>query len=105
MTTTEAIEVAMAAITLAKQQAIRESETYNEKCLVPALEELERESGVRCAVLNDPDGIILDEDRPDNKFNEALDVLSNALNEFQDFEDTNGDEEIWQLQPADLLGD
>lgn len=105
MTTTEAIEIAMAAITSAKQQAIKESETYNAKHLVPALQELERESGVRCAILNDPEGIILDEDRPDNKFNEALEVLGNALNEFQDFEDVNGEEEIWQLQPAELLGD
>ena len=60
MTTSEALEIAMAAIMSAKQQAIKEAETFNEKHLVPALQELERESGVRCAILNDPEGIVLD---------------------------------------------
>lgn len=97
MTTSEALEIAMVAITSAKQQAINEAESYNEKRLIPALQELERESGVRCAILNDPEGIVLDEERPDNKFNEALQVLGTALSEFQDFEGTFGEETSWEL--------
>jgi hypothetical protein len=47
--------------------------------------------------LNDPEGIVLDEERPDNKFNEALQVLGTPLPEFQDFEGTFGEETPWEL--------
>jgi hypothetical protein len=47
--------------------------------------------------LNDPEGIVLDEERPDNKFNEALQVLGITLTEFQDFEGTFGEETSWEL--------
>jgi hypothetical protein len=97
MTTSEAIEIALVAITVAKQQAIAGVEKFTEKQLIPALQELERESGISCAVLNDPDGIILDEERPDNNFNEALEVLGKALSEFQDFEETLGGNTSWEL--------
>ena len=103
MTTSEALTVAMAAITAMKQQAIAEKEKYTQHNLVPALQELEKETGIQCSILNDPEGIILDEDRPDNKFNQALDILENAFNEFEAFEDEHGEEEVWQLNSADLL--
>ena len=103
MTTSEALTVAMAAITAMKQQAIADKEVYTREKLVPALRELEKESGIQCAILSDPEGIHFDEDRPDNKFNEALDILQNAFNEFEAFEDDHGEEEVWQLNSADLL--
>ena len=103
MTTSEALTVAMAAITAMKQHAIANKEKYTQENLIPALQELEKETGIQCSILSDPEGIILDEDRPDNKFNEALDILQNAFNEFEEFENEHGEEEIWQLNSADLL--
>lgn len=105
MTTSEAIEIAMTALVAAKQKAIKETETFNKECLVPAMEELERETGIRCSNLLESEGLMQDHERPDNLFNEALEVLNNALTEFQDFEDNNGEEETWELQPADSLED
>jgi len=97
MTMSEAIEIAMVAITAAKQQAVKKEEAYNQTVLAPALLELERETGEACALLRDPNGMLEDWERPDVKFNEALEVLGKNLGDFQDFEETNGEETKWEL--------
>lgn len=98
MIISEALEIAMAALTVAKQQSIKDTEVYNKNILIPALRELERETGINLPMLNNPEeGIIDDEKRPDNKFNNALDVLQKTLEKFQEFESENGEEEKWEL--------
>lgn len=98
MTASKALEVAMAALTVAKRQSIKNAEVYNKETLIPALRELERDTGIRFPILNNSEeGIIEDEERPDNKFNNALDVLDRMLERFQEFESENGEEEEWEL--------
>ena len=98
MIISEALEIAMAALTIAKQQSIKDTEVYKENILIPALRELERETGINLSMLNNPEECIIDDEEwPDNKFNNALDVLQKMLEKFQEFESENGEEEKWEL--------
>lgn len=103
MTTSQALSIAMASVICLKNKAIEDAEKFNQDVFVPALEELGRENGIEFFPPGEP--VLLEDERPSKKFEEALEVLDMAFNEFQEFEEVNGEEEVWQLEPAQLLGD
>jgi hypothetical protein len=104
VTTSEAIAFAMACVTAAKQKAIENKETWAGQ-FAEALKELEKDSGIQILSKDDSDAILGEDERPDLKFDEALDVLGNAHTEFEEFENEHGEEEIWQVNSADLAWD
>lgn len=104
MTTSEALAFAMMCVKAVKRRVIENEETFNRDVIVPAIRDMEQELGISFSFLDSVAGLSLQDERPDVKFNEALDVLENAHNEFENFESENGEEETWELQPSDSLG-
>lgn len=96
MTTSEAIAFAMACVTAAKQKAIQDKETWARQ-FSEALKELEKDSGVQILSRDPSDAFLSEDERPDLKFDEALSILNNVHTEFQDFEETLGEETSWEL--------
>lgn len=104
MTTSEALAFAMTCVVAMRKKAINSEENFNREVLIPAIQEVEKELGIKPPILSEETGITLEEERPDIKYNQVLDVLETAYNEFEDFEGEHGEEEIWELQPSDSLG-
>jgi hypothetical protein len=101
VTTSEALAFAMMCVKAMKKQAVANEESFNQDVVIPAIQDMERELGILPSVVDPIEGIVLEEERPDIKFNQALDVLENAYNEFENFESEHGEEETWSPQPAD----
>lgn len=101
MTTSEALAFAMMCIKAVKKRTIENEEAFNRDVIVPAIQDMEQELGISFSFLDSIAGISLEGERPDVKFNQALDVLENAYNEFENFESENGEDESWEIQSAD----
>lgn len=101
MTTSEALAFAMMCIKAVKRRAVENEERFNQDVILPAIQDMERELGISPSCVDPTVGIVLEEERPDVKFNQALDVLENAYNEFENFESENGEDESWEIQSAD----
>ena len=96
MTTSECIAFAMTCITVAKQKAIENKETWAQQ-FSEALKELEKDSGIQILSRDPSDAFLEEEERPDLKFDNALNILNKVHTEFQDFEETLGEETSWEL--------
>lgn len=100
MTTSEALSFAMTCVVAMRTKAIKSEENFNREVLIPAIQEMEKELGIKSSILSEEIGITPEEERPDINYNQVLDVLENTFNEFEEFETQNGEEETWELQPA-----
>ena len=100
MTTSDALAFAMTCVTAMKRQALKSQESFNQDVLIPAIKEMETELGIVPSVLSPERGITLEDERVDTKFEAVLETLENAYNEFEEFENEHGEEELWEVQPS-----
>lgn len=101
MTTADALAFALMCVKAVKKQAIEKEEKFNQEVIIPVIQDMEKELSLIPSIVDSAGGILFEDERPDVKFDHALNLLEYAYNKFEEFESDIGEETEWTIQEAD----